>query len=65
MEKNLGKTDRILRALLGASLIIAGIMYSSWLILAGGIIFITSVFSWCPIYTPFGWKTNRKAKPVK
>lgn len=60
MNANLGKTDRILRALLGAALIIIGYLYSSWLIAAGGIIFLTSVFSWCPIYAPFNWSTRCK-----
>jgi hypothetical protein len=62
MKKNLGKTDRILRAVLGCVLVIVGYYYNSWLVLTGGIIFITSVFSWCPIYAPFGWSTHDKSK---
>jgi hypothetical protein len=60
MEANLGKVDRILRALLGFVLILMGLIYNSWLILIGGIIFLTSVFSWCPIYYPFRWSTKKK-----
>ena len=61
MIANLGKTDRILRALIGAALIIIGYLYNSWLVIAGGIIFLTSVFSWCPIYAPFNYSSKRKS----
>jgi hypothetical protein len=60
MKTNIGKTDRILRAIIGTIVIITGIIYSSWLVLAGGVILLTSFFSWCPIYVPFGWSTKKK-----
>ncbi len=60
MKTNIGTTDRILRALIGIALIIIGDQYSSWLLGIGGLVFITSVFSWCPIYAPFGWNTHPK-----
>jgi hypothetical protein len=62
MKANIGKTDRILRLLLGVAIILAGILYNSWLILVGGIVLLTSFFSWCPVYVPFGWDTRSKAK---
>jgi hypothetical protein len=62
MKANIGKVDRILRAVLGVVVIVFGVMYNSLLILAGGIIFLTSVFSFCPIYAPFGWTTKHKTK---
>jgi len=62
MHANIGKIDRILRALLGSVTILTGLFYNSWLILVGGIILFTSIFSWCPIYIPFGWNTKRKIR---
>ena len=66
MKTNIGKVDRILRALLGIVLILVGYFYSSWFLLVGGIILATSFFSWCPIYAPFGWNTKKESpnKPV-
>jgi len=64
MQANLGQTDRILRAVLGAVLITASIFYGSWFLLAGGIIILTSALSWCPIYAPFGWSTKNKTSHV-
>jgi hypothetical protein len=60
MKANLGKTDRILRVILGSLIILCGYYYNSWLILVSGIIILTSVFSWCPIYYPLGWSTKKK-----
>jgi len=62
MKANLRNVDRILRAVLATVLIFIGLLYNSWLMLAGGIIFLTSVFSWCPIYAPFGWSTKHNSK---
>ncbi|MCX6292226.1 MAG: DUF2892 domain-containing protein [Bacteroidetes bacterium] len=59
MKTNIGKIDRMLRALVGAGIIGMGFYYQTWWGLVGGIIFLTSVFSFCPIYAPFNWSTKK------
>jgi hypothetical protein len=56
MKRNMGKTDRIIRGIVGIILVILGIMYMGiwyWNILfaIGVILLITAVIGWCPIYT--------------
>ena len=65
MKANIGTIDRVLRALIGLGIIGLGIYFHTWLGLVGGIIFLTSVFSYCPIYAPFNWDTKKKQAAVK
>lgn len=60
MKSNIGKVDRVLRAVLGLAIIGLGIYYQTWWGIVGGIIFLTSVFSFCPIYAPFDWNTKKE-----
>ena len=60
MKCNLGKIDRTVRALLGLAVCVAGIILNKWLILMGGILLLTAVIGWCPIYLPFGISTKDK-----
>ena len=59
MRKNMGKTDRILRAIIGTIVIAIGIFYQSWWGTLGLIPLITAIISWCPIYLPFKLSTNK------
>lgn len=66
MKKNMGSADKIIRLLLAAVFIILFIFnYVSgifgYILLALAVIFIlTSLLSFCPIYTLFGIKTCKK-----
>ena len=62
MKANMGKTDRVLRLVLGAAIIFLGVYYESWWGLVGLIPIITSFISWCPLYVPFGLTTTFKRK---
>ena len=54
IKHNLGKTDKLVRIILGAVLTITGYMVSSWLWgIVGLIIFTTGIAKWCPIYKTF------------
>ena len=64
MESNLSKVDKILRALLGGVILTAGIYFNMWWGLAGGIIFLTSVFEFCPIYFLLGINSHKKEKKL-
>jgi hypothetical protein len=65
MKKNIGKLDRMARivialiiGILYATNIITGTLAIVLMILA--VVFIsTSIFSFCPLYLPFGIKTNK------
>ena len=68
MKKNVGNLDKVLRIIL--ALLIGYLYYSGVisgalgivLIVFGGILVLTSLVSFCPIYAPFGIKTC-KIKP--
>ena len=57
MKKNMGSPDRIIRFVLGAAAIGAGIYFSSWWGVIGVVLVATSFLSWCPAYVPFGLRT--------
>jgi hypothetical protein len=59
MTTNMGQTDRILRAVIGAALVIWGLAAGNWLGLVGLVPLATAALGWCPAYTPFGISTCR------
>lgn len=66
MKKNLGNIDRAIRILIAVVLavlffakVITGIAGAVLLVLAS-VFVITSLFGFCPLYFPFGIKTNKK-----
>ena len=63
MKKNMGTADKVIRILIAALIavlfftdVISGTLGIVLLILAG-IFVLTSLVSFCPLYTIFGWKT--------
>ena len=66
MKKNMGNADRIIRLIV--ALVIAGLYFGhiingtlALVLEAVALIFlITSLFSFCPLYLPFGIKTCKK-----
>lgn len=65
MKKNVGSADRIIRFLIGAIIIVWGIVTQSWWGLIGIVPIFTATINWCPLYTPFGistCKTNVEKK---
>lgn len=69
MIKNMGTADRVVRVLL--AMVIAGLYLthriSGWLAIGLGVIalafVLSSMFSWCPAYAPFGFSTRGKGVP--
>ena len=69
MTTNLGSIDRIVRLLIGVALIVApllnmpNIWANSTLAVAsmgiGGVLILTSLFRFCPIYRDFGLSTDK------
>lgn len=63
MKKNMGNTDRIVRIVIAA--VIAVLYYMGTLsgtlglvlLILAGVFVLTSLISFCPLYTPFGINT--------
>jgi sulfite exporter TauE/SafE len=60
MKSNVGKTDRMIRFLLGIVIIAAGLYYQSWWGVIGIVPIITGALSWCPPYKLLGISTDKK-----
>jgi len=64
MIKNMGSVDRIVRLVVGAVLIglfVTGITSGTWgvvSVVVAGVFILTSLVSTCPLYLPFGIRTN-------
>ena len=54
MKCNMGKVDRVLRAVVGLIMIGAGVYYQSWWGAVGAVPLGTALLGICPAYLPFG-----------
>lgn len=64
MKRNMGNTDRVVRAIIG--IVMLGIGFG---VLSGGaaiavgvigaVLFATSLIGWCPLYVPFRFSTRK------
>lgn len=59
MKKNVGKTDRTIRVILGISVIGIGIMNQSWLGIIGAGIILPALMGSDPLYSLLGINTNK------
>jgi hypothetical protein len=57
MKSNIGKTDRIIRALIGLIVIAVGVYLKSWWGAIGLVPLFTAAIGWCGLYTLFGIST--------
>ena len=57
MIANIGKTDRVVRFVVGGVIVVAGILGHSWLGLIGLLPLVTASFNYCPAYTLLGKST--------
>ena len=53
MKCNMGKTDRMIRAIVGLGIIGAGVYFQNWWGAIGLVPFGTGVIGICPAYLPF------------
>jgi len=60
MKCNVGKTDKVIRIIIGLAIGAAGFYFKSWWGLVGIVPIFTALISWCPLYLPFGIKTCKK-----
>jgi len=59
MQCNVGKTDRVLRIVLGLGLLAAGVYTQNWWYAIGIVPLATAALKWCPVYVPFGLRTDK------
>lgn len=60
MKVNVGTSDRIIRGVIGAVIIAAGVYYQSWWGLIGVVLIATALIRFCPIYFPFGLSSIKR-----
>lgn len=60
MKCNVGRTDRIIRVIIGLAIIWAGFYYESWWGAIGIVVLIPAAMGYCPLYVPFKFSTCRK-----
>jgi hypothetical protein len=60
MKCNIGKTDRIVRVIIGLAIIWAGFYYENWWGVVGIVPLATAIIGHCPAYVPFKFSTCRK-----
>ncbi len=60
MKQNVGKTDKVIRLIIGVILLVFGLIAKSWLGLIGIIPIFTALVSWCPLYSPLKINTKKQ-----
>ncbi len=65
MKCNIGRTDRMLRMIIGIFIAILGVIYNSWFGLIGVVVFITALIRFCPAYLPFNIDTSKNDDNTK
>ena len=65
MKANVGSTDRIIRFVLGAVIIVVGFYFKSWWGLVGVVPIITGLLNYCPAYNLIGVSTKKKIETEK
>lgn len=60
MKRNIGKTDRIIRIVIGIVIAVTGVVFKSWWGLLAIIPLFTGIVGWCALYIPFGISTAKK-----
>jgi hypothetical protein len=64
-KHNIGTTDRIIRAVVGALLIVGVVNGGSWVLrLVGAVLIGTAYLRYCPAYGAFDFSTDKDAIPA-
>jgi len=59
MQKNVGKTDKTIRIIVGLAIIAAGVYFQSWWGAIGLLPLGTALINWCPPYALLGINTGK------
>ena len=60
MEPNIGNADRVIRFIIGAIIILAGIYFKTWWGAIGVLPIVTGSVRFCPLYVPLKLNTGAK-----
>lgn len=60
MKQNVGNVDKTIRWIIGILIAVLGIYFKSWWGLVAIVPIGTALFSFCPLYLPFGLSTQKK-----
>jgi hypothetical protein len=66
MKKNVGTIDKVVRVLIAVVVVILAVAkvisgpLAIVLLVVSGVLVLTSLISFCPLYYPFGLKTTKK-----
>jgi len=63
MKCNMGSADRIVRGMIGVTILAVGGYFRSWWGLIGLIPVATALLGRCPAYVPFNISTLKKKEP--
>lgn len=66
-KQNVGNIDRLIRAIVGALLIVVAFLGSTWVAVAGligAVLLGTAYLRFCPAYTLFDFSSNKDVSPV-
>ena len=64
MRCNVGKSERILRVLIGLAMLALGAVFDSWWGAVGIIPLVTAAIGWCPLSAVFGFSTCKDDKDL-
>jgi len=59
MKQNVGTTDKVIRLVVGAAVIAAGVYYQSWWGAIGVVPIATALMNYCPAFAIFGISTRK------
>ncbi|MEQ9377219.1 MAG: DUF2892 domain-containing protein [Imperialibacter sp.] len=59
MKKNVGKTDRLVRLIVGIAILAVGYVYSTWWGLAGALLMLPAIMGSDPVYDLIGVNTKK------
>jgi hypothetical protein len=65
MQCNIGKTDKIIRLVVGLVIIGVGIVTESWWGVIGLILIVAALIGFCPLYVPLKINTNKAGSEKK
>lgn len=64
-NRNIGRTDRIIRLVIGIPLTLWGIYEKNWWAVLGIILIVTAIFAHCSVYSWFKIITRKNKKQPK
>ncbi len=65
MKANVGRTERLIRVVVGVVIVAVGVVYGSWWGAVGLVPIVTGLIGWCPPYALLGIDTCPKAAAKK